>query len=110
MTGAIIPVYATFKLGVPMVPIFAVLEGGYTIATATAAGTTLPIPGGYYYSVYAGYSFPIIPAISLWAQAGYSYLVVDLKSAVSTAGGNSALVSNIDASGTSFKFGATVGL
>lgn len=110
MTGSIIPIYATFKFGIPMVPVFAAVEGGYTLGTASAAGTTLPIPGGAYYSVGAGYSFPIIPAINLWAQVGYSYLVLDLRAAAQQAAGTSAGVSNVDFSGMSYKLGATIGL
>ena len=110
LTGAIIPIYASIKLGVPMIPIYAALEGGYTLGTATSGSTTLPIPGGVYYSVAGGYSMPITPGISVWGQVGYSNLMIDLKSAVTAAGGSSALVTNLDFSGMTYKFGATLGL
>ena len=110
MTGAIIPIYATFKFGVPLIPIFAAVEGGYTLATAAAGSATLAIPGGFYYAVNGGYSFSPIPALSIWAEAGYSFLVLDLRAAITSAGGSPGSIQNVDYSGASWKAGLTIGL
>lgn len=113
MTGMILPVYASFKFGVPLFPVSLALEGGYTIGTATSGSSTLPIPGGFYYAIDGVYSMPLFPFLNVYAQVGYSNLAVDARQAVSSASNGAVSGSSVpvvDFAGMNYKIGATIGL